>query len=902
MKVICKWMLAAAMLPVSACYAQAPVWKSAAYQVYRDSIVQGKYAAAAASATELSSSYQSQANLYQPAMLSFKFSINGRDNEMPSGMDHHFNCIAANGYVQTPLIKFGSLLKATGPENVFLAPNTKLRVRLDMREVLAAFKEKGYYTTFNGGKIYKEDFKGVFIAGSAAPMTWDFDNLATHSELELKDDDGDGIYETTLTMNVYDANKHTASHWKLSKDISAFPQYQSPFRISDALYNLSLEEMLNAVEKDSTFRTGKEWAGVWTRDISYSIILSMAYLQPQVAKYSLMKKVNSRRRIIQDTGTGGAWPVSTDRIIWAVAAWEVYKATGDRQWLSDAYTIIKNSLEDDYQTAYDSATGLVRGESSFLDWREQTYPRWMQPADIYASMNLGTNAVHYEANKVLGRMALLLHKPAEAARYEGVAGRIRAAINKQLWMPEKKYYAQYLYGRAYKSISPRSEALGEALTVLFDIADSSRRQQVVANTPVTDFGITCIYPQIPGIPPYHNNAVWPFVQSFWLWAAAKAGNESAVMESISAIYRPAALFLTNKENFVASTGDFSGTQINSSNMLWSLAGNISIVHKVLFGIHFQENGLLFQPFVPRAYGGHRSLTGFKYRNAVLNISLEGYGNSIRNFYVDGKPVVQHTIPAALKGVHEIKIVLGDTFDNSGAINKVAVTASPAAPEPCNSNGLLQWPAVKDAVTYQIWKNGRFLAQQKDTAFKASGSGEYSVMAVNDRQAPSFMSEPVMIADSASILLFEAENAGGKAAYPYKGFSGSGFAEISTTINTTLSIPIDVPVNGHYLLDLRYANGNGPVNTENKCAVRTLLADGQRLGTIVLPQRGKGEWSDWGYTNVQPVYLAKGKHTISLALQPADANMNGEVNQAMVDYLRLVPSGGSQKVSRKGAKF
>ena len=136
----------------------------------------------------------------------------------------------------------------------------------------------------------------------------------------------------------------------------------------------------------------------------------------------------------------------------------------------------------------------------------------------------------------------------------------------------------------------------------------------------------------------------------------------------------------------------------------------------------------------------------------------------------------------------------------------------------------------------------------------------------------------------------------------RSFSGSGFAEISTTVNTTLTIPIDVPVAGHYLLDLRYANGNGPVNTENKCAVRTLLADGQRLGTIVLPQRGKGEWSDWGYTNVQPVYLAKGKHTISLALQPADANMNGEVNQAMVDYLRLVPSGGSQKVSRKGAKF
>jgi len=47
--------------------------------------------------------------------------------------------------------------------------------------------------------------------------------------------------------------------------------------------------------------------------------------------------------------------------------------------------------------AYDAGTGLVKGESSFLDWREQTYPKWMQPADIYESENLGTNAVHYQA-------------------------------------------------------------------------------------------------------------------------------------------------------------------------------------------------------------------------------------------------------------------------------------------------------------------------------------------------------------------------------------------------------------------------------------------------------------------------------------------------------------------------
>ena len=370
-------------------------------------------------------------------------------------------------------------------------------------------------------------------------------------------------YQSSTSMPVKDK---TAVSWKLSRDITAFPQYHSELPVSDAVYNLSLEEMIRAVEKDSTFRTGEKWGGVWTRDISYSIIHSMAYMQPRVAMYSLLRKVNKKKRIIQDTGTGGAYPCSTDRIIWAVAAWELYKVTGDTNWLQQAYTIIKNSVEDDLQNVYDAKTGLVKGESSFLDWREETYPAWMQPADIYESECLGTNAVHYQANRILSQMAAILKDTKAVTKYQSIAARIKEGINQYLWMPDKKYYAQYLYGRNYKILSPRSEALGEALCVLFGIADTEKTKQIIAHTPLTAYGISCIYPQIPDIPPYHNNANWPFVQAYWLRAAAMAGNEKAVLESIADIYRPAALFLTNKENMVADNGDYNGTQINSSVM------------------------------------------------------------------------------------------------------------------------------------------------------------------------------------------------------------------------------------------------------------------------------------------------------------------------------------------------
>src|SRR5690606_8915300 len=100
------------------------------------------------------------------------------------------------------------------------------------------------------------------------------------------------------------------------------------------------------------------------------------------------------------------------------------------------------------------------------------------------------------------------------------------------------------------------------------------------------------------IPPYHNNGIWPFVQTYWLLASAKAKNEAAVLEGIASIYRPEAMFLTNKENFVAENGDYLGTQINSSNMLWSLSGSLAIVHKVIFGIYYEDGYLKFNPFIP----------------------------------------------------------------------------------------------------------------------------------------------------------------------------------------------------------------------------------------------------------------------------------------------------------------
>jgi len=867
-----------------------PIYSSPAFSVFTNHVVQGNFTATSLSPNEMQSDYQSQVTAFKSPRISFKFSINGLDNEMLPGVNHEFVCLSKES-CETPVITFGTQYtdKQPVPANTYLKPNTQLKIRLDMRPVLAQFEKSGYYTNFNGTKLYKADFKSVYVVGNTVPMVWNFDNLTYHKDLELTDPDGDGIYEVVLKLNPQKEEAVKLKTWKLIKDIGAFPQYQSPNILESAIYNLSVEEMQKAIEKDSTLRTGISWPGVWTRDVSYSIILSMAYMQPKVSQNSLMRKVNTNGRIIQDTGTGGAWPASTDRMIWAVAAWEIYKVTGDRDWLKKVYPIIKNSIEDDIMVDHDTETGLVKGESSFLDWREQTYPRWMQPADIFESKNLGTNALHYQAMKVAGSMVELMNDKLTGKKYTQLAEELKSSINSRLWNPEKKYYGQYLYGRNYQILSPSSEALGEALCVVFDVADAARQKEVVQNVPVVDYGIPCVFPQIGDIPPYHNNAVWPFVQTYWLWAGAKTGNEESVLHSIASIYRGAAMFLTNKENMVADNGDWAGTQINSSNMLWSLSGNISIIHKVIFGIRFEENGLRFEPFVPKIMSANRRLNNFRYRKANLDIDMNGYGNKIASFELDGKVQKTFVISTALTGKHTVKITLANNELDKQPIHLVKNEFSPVTPIAIYENGKLLWKVIEGATNYRILKNVQLRAETTATSYTipSGESGEFQVQAIDKNGIASFASEPVRIYPDSTIQVYEVEKYLTPSTLPCHGYSGNGFVEISRTINRTVSMDIEAPAEGLYAIDWCYANGNGPTNTENKCAIRTLFVDDVRLGAQIFPQRGIGEWSNWGYSNSMRVRLKKGVHHLKLEFMPENENMNIEVNQAMLDYVRLI---------------
>ncbi len=859
-----------------------PLVKTTQYAIYKDKVVQGKDTAFVKSGQHIVSNYISPASQTYSNFIKYKFSINEKDNELPVGEDHWV--VIESDMKEAPTVKFGE--KPEAPSNIepkMLPPNYTFTFRVDVSDVLNAFKSKGFFETFDGSRIAESDFKGFYIAGNAEPLSWDFVNL-DNKKMKLQPTSNPNIYEITLVLNPYDDKVRDIKEWKQSLALEQAPKFSSDIPLVDAMFNMSMEEAFKTIEPDSTLRTGTKWAGVWTRDVSFSTFLAFAYLYPENAKISLLKKVK-RGRIIQDTGSGGAWPISSDRTSWCIAAWEIYKVTGDPDWLNTIYPIIKNTLEDDDKTLRNEETNLYCGESSFLDWREQTYPKWMDNKDIFASYNLGTNAIHYQARRILTEIAKI--KGDSFEKYETEAESIKKGMNHHFRLPETSFYIQYIYGRNDMIPSQRFEALGNALSILFEVADPEFAEDVIDNAPTTAYGTSCIFPQIPDIPPYHNNAVWPFVQAFWNLAAAKTENDAALTHGIASIYRPAALFLSNYENMVASTGDFKGTEINSDRMLWSIAGNLAMIYRVFLGMSFEIDGLHFNPFVPLAFKGEKTLTNFKYRNAVLDITVKGHGKKISSFLLDGKTMSNAVISHDLVGHHTVEILLQADATSYSHFNAFENHFSPATVQTKLVHDTLQWKHVENAITYNVYKNGKKVKSETETHFTIEEEtyGNYMVAAVDDKGYEGFASEPILIAKQIDTIECETFAKGAKSLL--SNFSGNGVIEISTTKNTNLHFHFNCPKEGKYLIDFKYSNGNGPWNTDNKCAIRSLLVNGQYQGVMVFPQRGQGEWSNWGYSNSKVISCKEGDNDIALIFNDWNNNMNVDVNAALLDFVRLI---------------
>ena len=862
------------------------LYESEAFKLTNFGVTQGNYEAFVKPDSSIVSNY-----FNEPRELKFKFALNGVDNEMGIGVDHKVLLYPdSTGNMEIPTIDFGNQLtqlEVDESKSPFLEPNAKIAFRVNLNPVIDQISKNGVYKGANNHQF--KGFNTVSVLGSKPPLDWDFSELNN----QLKDENGDGIYELSLTFNPIKVEKGQKK-WALTKDISRYPQFTSDnLPLLDALYSMSLEELEKLRTDDGFWDTGAKWSGVWTRDMSYSILLSLAYLDPETAKACLLAKVKNDR-IIQDTGTGGSWPISSDRMTWSLAAWEIYQVTGDLTWLEKSYGILKNSVNDDLKNVL-SADSLIYGETSFADWREQSYPTWMKPVDIYSSEAADNGMIHYQTWTILSQMAYLMNDETTQFEFEKRASELKQKLNATFWQEEKGYYGQFTYGNEFPVVSDRAMALAESFGILFDVADEQKQSKIASSTPVVAWGIPTFYPQIPNIPAYHNNGIWPFVQAFWNLSLAKVQHEEALTHGLATIWRAAALFLTNKENMRADNGFDYPTEINSDRQIWSVSGNLAMYYRVFMGMSFEKDGLHINPIVPTSFSGSKTIKNFTYRNATVDVTVNGFGKTIKSVMINGEQADKAYLPSDASGKFTIQIELDNQSFGKGNFNLTVNLFSLAAPNVSKTKNGFVWNAIEGAKEYEVYRNGVLIEAIEETAYSVKDEtvlAKWQVKAIAENPVlNSFMSNAIDQTRKTAQLWSEIEWFGRYTRIGAEDFQGYGFVKSKhdDPQSSTIKFNVFPKTAGEYWIDFRYSNGNGPINTENKTGIRSLFVDEVFKASIVFPQRGTDAWSDWGMSNRIKVNLKAGKNVLELRYEAFNANMNGDVNEFWLDAMRMVKS-------------
>jgi hypothetical protein len=534
-------------------------------------------------------------------------------------------------------------------------------------------------------------------------------------------------YAQSTTMQLRDPGPQFATY----TEDAALPQVRSGNLAFDALFALAAHEMtLDSVKeiRDGNyngnnpipcdcFETGEKWHYVWTRDLSYAADLGLAMLDPQRVRNSLLFKLSGFRdgvtraaqvagtadglQIAQDTGSGGSWPVSTDRITWAFAAEEVLKAlpAPERQaFAATALKALSNTIDNDRLAAFDKASGLYTGEESFLDWRDQSYAAWIPEdlASMASSKALSTNVGHYKALTLAAMLAREQGDAARATRYDGWARDLKRAINARLWLQDAGMYSSLTAAHFDGAPMHKFDWLGQSLAIVTGVADGERARRILASYPHGPMGAPVIWPQQQDMPVYHNRAMWPFVTAYGLRAAVAGRNVAVADAAYDSLMRGAALNLSNMENLEWLSGQpllldeahpkLIGPVINSKRQLWSVGAYLGMVVRNVFGVSTTSDGIVLAPFVTaRLRGGVFAATD---EVALNKLRLQGHAISVKlrlppaagapangayaveRILLNGKPAGAAIAWSALAADNRIEIVLGKLEAGEQTIRRV----------------------------------------------------------------------------------------------------------------------------------------------------------------------------------------------------------------------------------------
>ncbi|HUS67832.1 MAG TPA: hypothetical protein VMZ28_25025, partial [Kofleriaceae bacterium] len=557
----------------------------------------------------------------------------------------------------------------------------------------------------------------------------------------------------------------------------------------------------------------------------------------------------------------------------------------------------------DRAIAFDAREGLYRGETSFLDWREQTYPAWTARDTVHIGMSraLSTNAAHL---RLLHLAADLADERADrrAARWRTWAGELRLAMRDRFALEGTPLLSAYRPSELDPAPVRRFDLLGLALAVDAGVVSGKAAQELVAAYPHLDAGAPVVWPQDRDVPIYHNRAIWPFVTAHWLRAARRTWNDTVVEHEVLSMVRIAALNLSHQENVEALSGAAwvedgprSGPVVNSPRQLWSVAGFLSMVEEVLLGLESSPEGVRVRPMVPRGLrrrllgsGRRIVLDGVRRGGAELTVvvALPELGTDDTGAYgvgtvrLDGEPVPGGLIPrAALTGRRRVDVELVDRGESFSVISAVVDTGNgeawyaPRAPEltALEADGgavrlRIAPPAAEDParIGLRVYRDGAVVAELPGDARSFTDAG-----AAGLPHAPCY-----------AVEAFYRSGPGNTShrAQPrcWEGARGERRRRVTPAADGRFAI--HAAQKGEILLRVIYENP-GPFNTGVTCAVRRLeVVDdvtGQIVaaGPVLLPHTGDAATdpalgSSWVRAELPP-----GRHHVRLVTDERTVNMS-----------------------------
>ena len=694
------------------------------------------------------------------------------------------------------------------------------------------FFDFGKEITLNAIQVYGDtDYKGGSVNVSNAQDYTLFVNGLTENDSRVVANTG---------YHILTSETGSDREWTYSTDIVGdAPSFSAPNTpLAEAAYNLTMEEIYKSINYDETFGdvfyTGTNWHKVWTRDTAISMQYILSWLFPEISTNCAEAKVvgkDGNLTFEEDTGTGGSYPVSTDRIIMMLAVWETYLADGNKETLEYFYNVASNTIMQDYEVVYDKEAGLFRGETCGLDHRDKTYGDWTGEDDENGIVNIAeskaasTNIIFCQVMKILSESATILGKDeAESKAWADLAADLEKAISDRLWLEDLGTYTSWEYPDWMGSpLAYKQDVLANGYAVWYNIGGQEKADSIMENHTLVPFGANTVYPQKNAERwtdyKYHDSGVWPGWEAILMIGAVNNENENNLLaeEIWNSCVRGAVACLTNYEVIDYETGE----GLHSTQQLWSVAATMAGYYRVLFGMEYTTDGITFDPYVPDWMEGPFYVYNYKYRNANLNLTLNGKGDTVESIYVNGEKVedaANYVFPVDAKaGDYEIVINVTDSGAEDVVNLKAENTAkAPTAPKATLSGTTLKWNTVKNC-TYKVWTGSEYKDVTGTTyTIDDAAYGCYSVVAVDKTTGLwSELSKPITYSPAGSNVTVNVGNA-----------------------QNTSTFTVNIPVDGEYQLSAIHTNQGDPT-AGITAAIRSVYVDGKDAGSLVFPAMSFG---------------------------------------------------------------